>query len=436
MHKQRFFLSEVNSLDENKDYELIHTGKNTDPRYGDFQFSKQDLDELANNFNNNVRGIEIAVDVNHHPEKLAYAWIKPGSMFVSQSTNPENGYSLYAKLYKFTPKGEELVKTGALRYFSLQIKHDYEYFADSVKRIAKNVIVGLALTNSPVIKGLAPTYAEQQTSTIYSLSMEMFQAFLDYLSAKETVSPEEKQALQKMLGLLSPEEQTSVQDVVTGIMQLPEQAEMATKPADVSTQDQVAPATPVEGEAPAVDAAAKAGAAKKKKLPTAMAEDEGEEKKEGEVEKEASAEEAEKPAEGEAAAEVAVEDKELAEKDAQIKTLAEERDQLLAERREKTLSETVDSMILSEKNKVGFVATQRDGLKAFVSTLGEEQVKQFSKLVGELKSVDLSERGASGQAKSFDVMQLAEQIMKDESCSKSVALEKAYKKAGVWGKQD
>lgn len=431
MHKQRFFLSEVNSLDENKDYELIHTGKNTDPRYGDFQFSKQDLDELANNFNTNVRGIEIAVDVNHHPEKLAYAWIKPGSMFVSQSTNPENGYSLFAKLYKFTPKGEELVKTGALRYFSLQIKHDYEYFADSVKRIAKNVIVGLALTNSPVIKGLAPTYAEQQTSTIYSLSMEMFQAFLDYLSAKETVSAEEKQALQKMLGLLSPEEQSSVQDVVTGIMQLPEQAEMATKPADASAQDQVAPATPVEGEAP-VEGAGKAGAAKKKKTPpTAMAEGE-----EGEVEKEVPAEVAEKPAEGEASAEVVVEDKELAEKDAQIKTLAEERDQLLAERREKSLSETVDSMILSEKNKVGFVATQRDGLKAFVSTLGEEQVKQFSKLVGELKSVDLSERGASGQAKSFDVMQLAEQIMKDESCSKSVALEKAYKKAGVWGKQD
>lgn len=69
----------------NSEFELITTAKQTDPRYGDFRFSKKQLEEMATNFNQNVVGTEIPVDLNHHKDHVALAWIKPGSMRVGES---------------------------------------------------------------------------------------------------------------------------------------------------------------------------------------------------------------------------------------------------------------------------------------------------------------------------------------------------------------
>lgn len=107
-------MSEITLSDafsEDKQYELITTAKQTDHRYGDFAYSKAELETMATNFNENIVGTEIPVDLNHDPEHIAYAWIKPGSMEVKKSTNLEGHYSLYAQLYKFTPEGKDIVST-------------------------------------------------------------------------------------------------------------------------------------------------------------------------------------------------------------------------------------------------------------------------------------------------------------------------------------
>jgi hypothetical protein len=41
---------------------------------------------MATNFNENIVGTEIPVDLNHDPEHIAYAWISPKSMSVKEST--------------------------------------------------------------------------------------------------------------------------------------------------------------------------------------------------------------------------------------------------------------------------------------------------------------------------------------------------------------
>ena len=66
---------------------------------------------MATHFNENIVGTEIPVDLNHDPEHIAYAWIKPGSMVVKESTLLEGHYSLYAQLYKFTPEGKDMITT-------------------------------------------------------------------------------------------------------------------------------------------------------------------------------------------------------------------------------------------------------------------------------------------------------------------------------------
>ena len=110
-----------------------------------------------------------------------------------------------------------------------------------------------------------------------------------------------------------------------------------------------------------------------------------------------------------------------------------ERNQLLAEKKEKMLSEKATSLVLSESRKVGFRAEKIEEVKSFLATLSEEQATQFDKLVGEVISVDFSERGISGsKTASSDVDSLARQIAKDEKISMSAALEKAYRKLGQW----
>lgn len=145
-------------LDE--EFELLTTAKQTDPRYGNFEFSKKDLQEMATNFNNDVVGTEIPVDLNHDPEHIAYAWIEPWSMRVTESTKLKWKFSLFAKLYRFTPEWEDMITTGKIRYFSLQIQHKFEKIVDEWKKIFKNVIRALAFTNMPVIKDMSPTFNE------------------------------------------------------------------------------------------------------------------------------------------------------------------------------------------------------------------------------------------------------------------------------------
>lgn len=149
-------------FDENAEYEILTTAKQTNHRYGDFEYSKADLETMAKNFNDNIVGTEIPVDLNHDPEHIAYAWIKPWSMVVKESSNLEWQYSLYAQLYRFTPEGKDIVSNGKIRYFSLQIQNVFTKFIDKKKKTFNLVIRALALTNMPVIKDMAPTLSEGQ----------------------------------------------------------------------------------------------------------------------------------------------------------------------------------------------------------------------------------------------------------------------------------
>lgn len=381
-------------LDPNREYELVHSGMNASEIYGDFRYSEAELEQMKDNFNSNIRALDIPVDVNHHKNHKAYAWVKPGSMVVKESSRIPGQKSLYAQLHRFTPKGAELVKTGAYRYFSVQVKHAYDYFAEGMKKAAKNVIVAVALTNSPVVKGLAPTYAEQPTST-NNPNMEMFKAYLETLQSKKVLSGEEKQTLKKMHAALPEADQAVMQKSVDTFMALPETE--VTPPAEKAPE---APTAKVDPEAkPEVPA---------EKAPEAAPADKPEDKKLSEVT-----------------------ERELSEVRAESRRLVEENDKLKQQINERQLSETVGEFLLSEKNTVGFIADKKDELTEFVRSLSEPQVTQFRKLVGEVKTVDLSERGHSAPVTSStidDANRLALDIMKDEGVSKSTALTKAFKK--------
>lgn len=182
-------------FDENKEFELITTAKQTDHRYWDFEYSKEDLETMAKNFNENIVGTEIPVDLNHDPEHIAYAWIKPGSMKVKESSTLDGHFSLYAQLYKYTPEGKDMVSTGKVRYFSLQIQNVFTKFVDKTKKTFNLVIRALALTNMPVIKDMAPTLSEGDLHSNHISNMKT----LEELQAQNAQILSEKEATDKAL---------------------------------------------------------------------------------------------------------------------------------------------------------------------------------------------------------------------------------------------
>ncbi|WP_237582883.1 hypothetical protein [Photobacterium halotolerans] len=55
---------------------ITRTGKFYDPRYGEFELTQQMFDALVKNFNENVYGQEINIDIAHQPEYGAGAVVR------------------------------------------------------------------------------------------------------------------------------------------------------------------------------------------------------------------------------------------------------------------------------------------------------------------------------------------------------------------------
>jgi len=381
--KQRYIFSsvEVEDISENIAYELVRTGMQYTDRYGDFAFTREQLEEMSTNFNAGIAGHEIAVDVNHDPERRAYAWIQPGSMYVGPSMIVQGEYSLYARLHRFTPEGEHFVKTGAFRYFSIEYVKSFNTWIDGVKKSAKNVILGLALTNRPAVKGLAPTFTDLNHS-----DMEILTKLLSNLKTREIVSKEDKDMLATLLSDLPEEDAEAVKADVEEVNAKPEEVEKE----EVVEEEKAEDAEPAKEEAPEADAPAEASLS------------------------------------------------ELVTMKEQVATMAQELSALRAEKEEASISLLFSSLVISEENPTGFVKTSEEAVKSFLRSLNEGQRAEFSALVKDVKNVDFVVHGTEEYANTpEDAMEkkaqkLADEMMKkDEKLKKFEALSAAYKELGM-----
>lgn len=431
----QLLLSEDGAIDEGKEYELINTAKQTDPRYdnedGFFQYSVEELQEMAKNFNDGIAGIEIAVDLNHDPQKIAYAWIKPQSMYVAPSRLNPGEYSLYAQLHRFTTAGKQMVAEGAVRYFSLQIRSNVKRWINDTKQTFNNVIYGLALTNIPVFKGLSPTFSEQNTQ-INKNNMDKFVTLLSELEAKnKALTSEERDALVKDFAALSSEDQTTLGDRVYAVIDIEdesnsdESSEEATEQAPAEQAD-----APVAKEDESVAEGAETTVSDEDKAPVASAEVAAETP-------------AVQPVETPVETEVKASEVNYAERLAAVeRELSETRSQnkmLLEQAREVKLSEVADSFVLGSDRKVGFTPAIKGEIVAFMRTLSDTQVSEFQKLFSNIKHVDLKVHGsAAGAPKALTDSEKVAQanakakefMLADKSLSETVAIEKAYRDLG------
>lgn len=172
--------SQLASSSASPDVQILRLGKFNHPKYGEFEITKQTLAEMKENFDNDVRGVDIAFDYFHESDKEASGW--PTELYLT-----EDGAELWAKV-DWTNEARRKLTEREIRYFSPDFAFEWEDPESGVSY--KNVLFGGGLTNRPFVKDMAAIVAAEQ---------ERDQMTLKELEDKVTKLAEENANMKKKL---------------------------------------------------------------------------------------------------------------------------------------------------------------------------------------------------------------------------------------------
>lgn len=126
--------------------QILRTGAFTHPKYGKFSVTADTLLKLKENFDAEVRGVDIAIDYSHESDQEAAGWIQSLSL-------KEDNTQLWA-VVRWTPKAEQKLKDREFRYLSADFTMDFKN--NETLQSHGPTLLGAGLTNRPVIKEMAP----------------------------------------------------------------------------------------------------------------------------------------------------------------------------------------------------------------------------------------------------------------------------------------
>lgn len=368
------------------------------------------LDDFVQNFSTNAYGTELQVNLGHNRDGEAAGWVKKVW---------KQGDILLAEV-EWTPLGIEKIQSKQFRFTSSELAFEWKHF--ELKKEVKNVLMGVALTNIPAIKGMkAVTLSEQVKSFINNQSnMDKLKELFASLSEKGKITKAEFAQFEEEAAKVDGEEA---------------KVEVDEMKADLETK--------VEEETPAETEEEKTA----REAEEAKAKEEEEAKKKEEEDKVKADEEAKKKEE-EAKKEEELKDK------AKVVTLSEEEVTKLKEEAESGKKAKADlaelnlkndiqkTMILSETNKIGFIDNDETITKVskFMTSLSQEQQEEFKTILSEVRTVDLSIKGFTPPAEKknqtkeemlAEAEEKATKMAKDTGMAKHECLSKVYKEMGL-----
>lgn len=174
--------------------QLFRVGTFHHDEYGPLKITPAVLEEMVENFKNDVRGIDLAVDYKHESEDKAAAWIK--DVFLNDEKT-----GMFARV-QWTPAGRQVVEDKEFRYispdfgFKSQDKETLKWFGPTLN--------GAALTNRPFIKRMNPvvqlsegaaTFDEDDEQENDDMKIEEAQAKIKELEKQTKKLSEENTAL-------------------------------------------------------------------------------------------------------------------------------------------------------------------------------------------------------------------------------------------------
>jgi len=116
---------------------------------------KHSLTQIVENFRSKVRGIDIAIDIAHDPDRGAAGWIR--DLKVAPSSSDPNRLALWAKP-EWTDLGKQVVGS-VYRYVSAEIGRHVD---PETGKATDNVLFAVSLTNRPYVKGLKPVSLDDE----------------------------------------------------------------------------------------------------------------------------------------------------------------------------------------------------------------------------------------------------------------------------------
>lgn len=146
------------------------------------------LEEFVVNFNEGVYGTEIQVNLGHVREGEAAGWVKKLI---------KEGDRLLAEV-EWTPLGIDKIQSKQYKFTSSELAMEYK--EPKGGKVVKNVFIGVALTNVPAVKGMAPvTLSEQANLFLNNLNtMDKVKKMYDKLMGKDSVTEEELAEFKKV----------------------------------------------------------------------------------------------------------------------------------------------------------------------------------------------------------------------------------------------
>lgn len=180
-------LDEASLVPEN--LQILRVGKFNHPEYGFFEITAQTLAEMKLNFDNRIRGIDMAFDYYHDSNNDASAWVKNLEL-------KENGTELWANV-SWTPKARQKLSERELRYFSPDFA--FKWKDPETGSTFNNVLFGGGLTNRPFVKEMMAIVADEKLKGLSMTELEKTQKEVADLKAQNLKLSEEKMAIEKKM---------------------------------------------------------------------------------------------------------------------------------------------------------------------------------------------------------------------------------------------
>ena len=193
--------------------EILRVGKWDHPSYGKITITEDALDKFVRSFNDKVRGVDIAVDLEHGETDMkgaAAGWFKDLKRL---------GERLMATI-SWTELGVENLSKGIYRYFSPEFR--FKWKDEESGKTYDNVLFGGALTNRPFIKGMAPVLLSEDMAKVIlenDVKLQELQHLGDCIALQEEEDDTMKLAeIAKTLGLSEEAGENDVQQAIAGLV--------------------------------------------------------------------------------------------------------------------------------------------------------------------------------------------------------------------------
>lgn len=338
------------------------------------KISKGMLSDFIKNYQDGVYGTDLMVNLDHRGGEAA-GWIK--NLFL----DPADESRLMATV-EWTKLGIEKIKDKLYKFVSAEFSTKYPHHKTG--KLMDNVFSGLALTNTPALKGQSPIALSEDIEITNNGTMK----WIEDLKARSFVGKDMKEVARSMFNALSEEVQAENKEGMEAIEAKPE-------------------VDPVVTEAEAKAAEEKAAAEK------------------AEAEKKA-AEEAAKAAEGKTAEQLS---EKLVQTTTQLSAIQAENAKLKERLDKRDLSEKFEKQImLSAQHTTGMTKDSMGDFISFMTSLSEEQREKAMALFAKVKTVSLEEIGSTDaeevkteEGKVDAVADLAEAQKLSEQNKKSVS---------------